>query len=804
MPSTPLPGGTYTPAATATSGLTPTFSITAGDTAVCTLSSGVVTFDATGTCTITATQTGDSRYAAAATQTQTITVGALNQTINVTIPDDVNYGTPGFTLDTDTTSALDVTVTPTNSDICTITGLIVTPVDIGDCELTITQAGNSSYAAASPVTINFRILPTVPTAPTITSVSAGNANATIAFTAPGFTGGVNLSAYTITATPTTGDPINNTSCTTSPCTITGLANGTDYTLTITANNTAGAGPASTPSPAVTPATRATAVTTLAATPRDSTINVTWDEPDNFGGGTFIRYELRVTAAGEAMPTNATAMITDASVGAHTLTGLDNGTAYDVEVVTITSANQTAITGNTATLSTVPVSTPAAPTDVGVNTISPRVIHLAWAEPERNGGAPVSGYVVTITGGDGTSVECGTITIVDGARTADCTSALLQLSTTYTITIAAENRIGTGAAASVTHTTPTFTAPTTPPDITIDDDTECPCLFDADGNPVPVDIERTEPGVTPGSVTIDDGVIALGDTTTRPGHATTWVDADGQLVAQTPGSLPLSGSNALPGTTVTIFVDGVAAGTATVNPDGTWTLDLDLPDGINGTITMTIVWIDENGEQRTLTTPLTIIATGDAATAPRTTSNSTQLAPGPDSVIATGPNGELLDSTRNVDSTGNSVIVTAGDSVVRISPAENGRIDPTGRLVLTHPSRVRVTGDNMLPGATATIWVMSSPQQLGTVIVAADGTIDATYAIPTGIDPGDHTIQIDTADANGRALSIAMGLTITTGVLPVTGASTHSHLAWLTLMLALGALTALTASGHRRQRGAPRH
>ena len=34
--------------------------------------------------------------------------------------------------------------------------------------------------------------------------------------------------------------------------------------------------------------------------------------------------------------------------------------------------------------------------------------------------------------------------------------------------------------------------------------------------------------------------------------------------------------------------------------------------------------------------------------------------------------------------------------------------------------------------------------------------------------------------------------------------TNAHLAWLTLMLALGALTTLTASGHRRQRGERRH
>ncbi|MEY2974466.1 MAG: hypothetical protein RIR49_886, partial [Actinomycetota bacterium] len=955
VPANPLPGGTYTPAATATSGLTPTFTITAGQTTVCSLSSGVVTFLATGTCTITTSQPGDSRYAAASAQTQTISVGSLNQTINVTIPDDVDYGTPGFTLDTDTTSGLTVTITPTGNDICTITGLVVTPVDIGDCELTITQTGNSRYAPASPVTISFRILPAIPTAPTITSVSAGNANATIAFTAPGFTGGVDLTAYTITATPTTGDPITDTSCTSSPCTITGLANGTNYTLTITANNTAGAGPASTSSPAITPATRATAVTTLAATPGNGTMRVTWGAPADFGGGTFTRYELRIAPNGDSMPSAATATVTSSTTGNYTFTGLENGVAYNVEVVTITTANQASIEGNTATLSSVPVSTPAQPETLTVNEFSPRVIRVTWSEPLRDGGAAVTGYTVTITGGDGVSVECGTITIEDGTRSADCTSDLLELSTTYTVTVAAVNRIGAGAASSVTHTTPTFTAPSTPPvvntddddaaecpciydpdgnpvpvdiersepgvtpgsvtigdgsstiriggdgddddsdgsiwvdadgqltvrppaglpfngsgglpgttvtvfvdgvavgaatvdddgnwrvvinlpagttgpidativwidadgnqqtlnvpigiytpvtnppDITIDDDDGCPCVFDADGNPVPVDVERTPTGQTPGQITIGDGTITLGATTTGSGQATTWIDSAGRFTAHTPGSIPLSGADALPGTTVTIFWNGTPIGTATVNPDGTWTLDLDLPAGTNGPGTLTIIWTDTTGAQRTLSTPMTIIATGDAATAPRAPTGGTQLAPDPDTAIALGPNGERLDTTRTPNPATNTITITVGDTALTVTPVDSGRVGTDGRLNVTHPARIRVTGNGMLPGATATIWVMSTPQRLGTITINTDGTIDTTYTLPTTIDPGNHTIQIDSVALTGQAISIALGFTITTGLLPTTGTNTDTHLAWMILITALGALTTLTTTGNRRRR-----
>jgi hypothetical protein len=343
----------------------------------------------------------------------------------------------------------------------------------------------------------------------------------------------------------------------------------------------------------------------------------------------------------------------------------------------------------------------------------------------------------------------------------------------------------------------YTPVTNPPDITIDDDDGCPCVFDADGNPVPVDVERTPTGQTPGQMTIGNGTVTLGGTTTGSGQATTWIDTNGQLVAQTPGNIPFSGGDALPGTTVTVFINGVAAGTATVNPDGTWTLDLDIPAGTNGPITITIVWIDETGQQRTLTTPITIIATGDAATAPRTPTTGNQLAPDPDTAIAIGPNGELLNSTRTTNPDTNTITITVGDTNFNITPTENGRLDTTGRLILTHPARVRITANGMLPNTTATIWIMSNPQRLGTTTIDTTGTIDTTYTIPTGIDPGNHTIQIDTINPQGEPITIALGLTITSGLLPTTGTNTNTHLTWLILLIALGALTTLTTTGNRR-------
>ena len=68
-------GGSYTPSATASSGLSVTFSTSTPGT--CAFTAGTFSFIAEGTCTITADQTGDDAYHAAPQATQDITVSAV-------------------------------------------------------------------------------------------------------------------------------------------------------------------------------------------------------------------------------------------------------------------------------------------------------------------------------------------------------------------------------------------------------------------------------------------------------------------------------------------------------------------------------------------------------------------------------------------------------------------------------------------------------------------------------------------------------------------------------------------------------
>jgi len=90
--------------------------------------------------------------------------------------------------------------------------------------------------------------PTVPGAPTGVSASAGNAQATVSFTAPTNDGGKPITSYTATSSPG-GFTASGSS---SPLTVTGLTNGTAYTFTVYATNSIGNGANSSSSGSVTP------------------------------------------------------------------------------------------------------------------------------------------------------------------------------------------------------------------------------------------------------------------------------------------------------------------------------------------------------------------------------------------------------------------------------------------------------------------------------------------------------------------------------------------------------------------------
>jgi len=195
--------------ATASSGLTPT--LTSLSTGVCTVSGLTITTLAlpasvtTATCVVIASQQGDATYGRAEAVTQQFSVTKLlGQTITFAKPADREYSSSTIASGATTDAAgRTVTLTSLSPTVCTVSGLTITPLDRGVCTVRATQPGDSTYAAASPVTQSF----------TLTKNSQ-----TITFAQPG-TYPVSTASLTVAPTASSGLAATVTSGTPAVCTV---------------------------------------------------------------------------------------------------------------------------------------------------------------------------------------------------------------------------------------------------------------------------------------------------------------------------------------------------------------------------------------------------------------------------------------------------------------------------------------------------------------------------------------------------------------------------------------------------------
>ena len=163
-----------------------------------------------------------------------------------------------------------------------------------------------------------RLLSDPPGPPTSVTIDAGDGSAVVSWTTPSSPGGSEITSYTATAAP------GGASCTstTNSCTITGLTNGTSYTVTVTATNAQGTSPPSTPgapfiprkpasAPAVVPPSEppSTSSPTPASAPALGTpgpvtklkmtsiaqaqATATWKRPKSDGGTPVTKYQYRL-------------------------------------------------------------------------------------------------------------------------------------------------------------------------------------------------------------------------------------------------------------------------------------------------------------------------------------------------------------------------------------------------------------------------------------------------------------------------------------------------------------------------------
>jgi S-layer family protein len=188
-------GATYTPTATGgASGNPVIFTIDDIASSVCSISGGVVSFDAIGTCVIDANQDGTDVYHAASQVQQSFAVGKGAQTINFTstAPAGAMVGGVTYTPTATATSDLAVifTIDATASSVCSISASVVSFNIPGMCVINANQPGDTNYNAAPQVQQSFAV---AKGAQTISFTSSAPAHAVA--------GGA---TYTPTATATSG------------------------------------------------------------------------------------------------------------------------------------------------------------------------------------------------------------------------------------------------------------------------------------------------------------------------------------------------------------------------------------------------------------------------------------------------------------------------------------------------------------------------------------------------------------------------------------------------------------------------
>ena len=159
-------------AATSTSNLPVSFASTTP--ATCTVSDSTLTLVGVGSCTVVASQAGNSAFAGAANVTNSFSVAATAQTITFNQPINVSLSVGSTSLLATASSGLSVAFASTTAAVCTVSGTTLTLVSAGTCNITASQAGNASFAVAAPVSRSLTVTAAVLPTQTITFTSPGN------------------------------------------------------------------------------------------------------------------------------------------------------------------------------------------------------------------------------------------------------------------------------------------------------------------------------------------------------------------------------------------------------------------------------------------------------------------------------------------------------------------------------------------------------------------------------------------------------------------------------------------------------
>ena len=320
---------------------------------------------------------------------------------------------------------------------------------------------------------------TVPAAPTVDSIEAGDTTLKVTWSPPTDLGGGTLESYDLRHIPndaTLAEKADPTEWTTETGvgslndrqeTIDNLVNGVLYDVQLRAVTDVDPGPGPWSSTiSGTPRTTPGPVGAPSLAPGNRALTVSWSTPDDDGGAAPTSYDLRyiLSSASAADKDDATKWTEETGVGTssslqETITGLDNGAGYDVQVRAVNPAGDGTWS---ATSSATPRTTPSAPT-IDTVTSGSAQLTVAWGTSPDNGGDAVTSYDLRYIESEAASKDDRLWDEVTGAGSLNSRVAIiisLTNGTEYEVQVRAVNGAGGGAWSASGFGTPAATgAPT---------------------------------------------------------------------------------------------------------------------------------------------------------------------------------------------------------------------------------------------------------------------------------------------------------------------------------------------------------